>query len=202
MSSFTIINDISLEIRRRIYEAMNSAVGVSLGFTDESSNILLELPKESPETGTRLYLYLYHIGINNALRNQRLLPVRERDDELRLPPLPLELRYIATPVIDEENNRLIIGRLLQFAYDNPSIDSLDGSPLGDSFGGACKTLRVTPDLLNVEQLSQLWNAFNQPYRLSLTFRVDVVAVDSARIPVVAPRVSGAFSLAGVKERAE
>ncbi len=202
MSGFTVINDIALELRSRIFNAMNSAVGVSLGFTDEVSNIVLDPPKETPDSGTRIYLYLYHVGINNALRNQRMLPEPERDDELRLPPLPLELRFIATPAIDEENNQLILGRLLQFVYDNPRIDSLGGEAVGDSFGGGSRELRLTPDLLNVEQLSQLWNAFNQPFRLSLAFQVDVVAVDSARMPKVAPRVVEAFTVAGPKERSE
>ncbi len=199
MSAFTIINDIALELRRRTFEAMRDAVGVSLGFSDEVNNIVLDPPKESSEAGTRLYLYLYHVGINNVLRNQELLRVRERDDELRLPPLPLELKFLVAPAADEENNQLILGRFLQFIYDTPSINSINGALLGDSFGGASKALRLTPDLLNVEQLSQLWNAFSQPYRLSMAFQVDVVAIDSARMPIVAPRVVETISVARTKE---
>lgn len=202
MSSFTIINDVSTELRHRIFNAMNSAAGVTLGFSDELSNIVLDPPSDSADTGTRLSLYLYHVGIDNTLRNQRLLPQPGRDDELRLPPLPLQLRYLATPVDDEETNQLIIGRLLQFIYDYPAIEAVGGTPLGNSFGGASRELRLTPDLLNVEQLSQLWNAFNQPYRLSLAFQVDVVAIDSDRSPKVAPRVVDVLALAGIKERTE
>ena len=190
MSAHTIINDVSLELRSRIFAAMNSAVGVTLGFTDESTNIVLEPPHDSPDNNTRLSLYLYHIGINNTQRNQNKLAQPGRDDELRSPPLPLELKYLATPVDDEESNQLVMGRLLQFVYDNPRIDSLNNQPIGNSFGGGSPTLRILPDLLNVEQLSQLWNAFNQPYRLSLAFQVDIVTVDSANAPEIAPRVSG------------
>lgn len=200
MSAHTIINDVTLEIRRRIFAAMNSAVGVTLGFTDEATNIVLDPPHEGPDSGTRMSLYLYHIGINNAHRNQRLLAQPGRDDETRLAPLPLELRYLATPVDDEENNQLIMGRLLQFVYDHPHIESLAGQPIGNSFGGGSPVLRIVPDLLNVEQLSQLWNAFNQPYRLSLAFQVDIVAVDSAKAPRVAPRVQDVLAAAGIKER--
>ncbi|MFT7506538.1 MAG: hypothetical protein ACI8ZZ_002367 [Gammaproteobacteria bacterium] len=200
MSAYTVINDVSLELRRRIFAAMNSAVGVTLGFTDESTNIVLDPPHDTPDNATRMSLYLYHIGINNVQRNQRLLAQPGRDDEQRLAPLPLVLKYLATPVDDEESNQMVMGRLLQFIYDNPKLDSLDNQPLGDSFGGASRFLRVVPDLLNVEQLTQLWNAFNQPYRLSLAFQVDVVSIDSAIAPVVAPRVEDLIAMAGSKER--
>jgi hypothetical protein len=200
VSAYTVINDVSLELRRRIFAAMNSAVGVTLGFTDESTNIVLDPPHDTPDNATRMSLYLYHIGINNVQRNQRLLAQPGRDDEQRLAPLPLVLKYLATPVDDEESNQMVMGRLLQFIYDNPKLDSLDNQPLGDSFGGASRFLRVVPDLLNVEQLTQLWNAFNQPYRLSLAFQVDVVSIDSAIAPVVAPRVEDLIAMAGSKER--
>jgi hypothetical protein len=200
VSAHTIINDVSLELRSRIFAAMNSAVGVTLGFTDESTNIVLEPPHDSPDNNTRLSLYLYHIGINNTQRNQNKLAQPGRDDELRSPPLPLELKYLATPVDDEESNQLVMGRLLQFVYDNPRIDSLNNQPIGNSFGGGSPTLRILPDLLNVEQLSQLWNAFNQPYRLSLAFQVDIVTVDSANAPEIAPRVTDLLAVAGSKDR--
>lgn len=202
MSAFTIINDVSLELRRRIFDAMNAATGVSLGFTNETSNIVFSAPQETPPAGARLSVYLYHVDINNALRNQRLLAQPGQPDAQRLPPLPLELRYLATPLDDEETNHLILGRLLQFVYDNPAIDSIGGAPLGDSFGGGSSELRLTPDLMNVEQLSQLWNAFSAPFRLSLAFQVDVVAVDSARMPQIAPRVVDVLAVAGSKGRDE
>jgi len=200
VSAFTIVSDITTEIRQRIFSALNSAPGVTLNFTDETSNIVFTPPQETPEAGAQMSLYLYHIGINNALRNQRMLAQPGRDDELRKPPLPLELRYLATPMQDEENNQLIIGRLLQFIYDQPSISTIDDVPLGNSFGGASHELRITPDLMNVEQLSQLWNAFNQPFRLSVTFQVDVVAIDSAKAPLVAPRVAEVLTVSGQRER--
>lgn len=200
MSAFTIINDVTLEVRRRLFASLNSAPGVTLNFNNETSNIVFSPPQETPDSGARLSLYLYHIGVNGPMRNQRLLP-RNNSDELTLPPLPLELRYIATPMDEGENNQLIIGRLLQFIYDQPVMETIGDEPIGNSFGGASPRLRITPDLMNVEQLSQLWNAFSQPFRLSIAFQVDVVAVDSARAPIVAPRVVDALAVSGARERA-
>lgn len=200
MSAFTVLNDVTLELRQRFFDALATAPGVTLNFTDMAVNIPLTAPQENSDASERLSLYLYHVNINNALRNQKLLAQPGRDDELRLPPLPLELRFLLTPIDEEDNNQLILGRLIQFIYDNPSIETLDGVAIGDSFGGGSSELRMTPDLLNVEQLSQIWNAFNQPYRLSISIQVDVVAVDSAKQPVVAPRVVQAIAASGTKQR--
>lgn len=202
VSEFTIINDITKEIRSRIFSAMTTSPGVTLGFTSESTDILIEPPTDAGETGM-LSMYLYHVGINNSLRNQNMLANIARADEQRLPPLPIELHYICTPIDSEEDtNQLVLGRLLQFVYDAPTIREINSAPLGNSFGGASSELRITPDLLNVEQLSQLWNAFGSPYRLSLAFKVDVVAIDSAKTPTLAPRVTEVFSVSGQKRRAE
>ena len=200
MSAFTIINDITLEIRKRIFASLNSAPGVTLNFTNEATNIVFTPPQETPDNGARLSLYLYHIGVNGAMRNRRLLSRQHHSGELLLPPLPLELRYIATPMDEEENNQLIIGRLLQFIYDYSTLDSIDDEPVENALSGTPR-LRITPDLMNVEQLSQLWNAFSQPFRLSIAFQVDVVTVDSARAPIVAPRIVDVLAVSGVKEGA-
>ena len=200
MSNFTIINDVTLEIRRRLFNALNNAPGLTLGLTNESSNISLSPPSETFDNNVRMSLYLYHMDINASLRNQRMLPQPGNDDEQRLPPLPLELHYLITPVDDEENNQLIIGRLMQTIYDNPSFSDINNVPLDNSFGGGTGQVRITPNLLNVEQMSQLWNSFNQPYRLAIALRVDVISVDSAKMPRVAPRVNDVFTLAGAKER--
>ncbi|MBU2112190.1 MAG: DUF4255 domain-containing protein [Gammaproteobacteria bacterium] len=201
MSAFTIVNDITLELRRRMFSSLTSASGVTLGYTDEVSNIVLSPVQDTPPANAKLSLYLYHIGLNSNLRNQRMLAGATADEQ-RLPPLPLELRYLATPLEDEQNNQLVLSRLLQFIYDQPQISSLNAQPLDDSFGGASSKLRITPDLMAVDQLSQLWNAFKQPFRLSMAFMVDVVAIDSAKAPRVAPRVVDVLAVAGAARRGQ
>jgi hypothetical protein len=201
MSSYSIIQDITLELRERIFESLQSAPGVDLGLTDAETNIHLESPSEKPGNNVRAALYLYHVDINKGLRNQPLLPQPGQPDEQRLPPLPLQLRYLFTPVDDDEpTNHLISGRVLQYFYDNPDLSTIDGAALGDSFGGGSRELRIKPELLSMEQLSQIWNAFNQSYRLSLVFVVEVVALDSARSPIRAPRVLDSNTVVGIKER--
>jgi hypothetical protein len=200
MSNMSIIHDLSEEIRRRIFAAMTSVNGISLDFTDLSNNIVFTPPDESTESNTKLSLYLYHIGINNSLRNQAKLPSPQATDGLLTNPLPLELKYLITPLSDELNNQLMMGRMLQYVYDFPYIDSIDQKPIGNSFGGASERVRITPSLLTVEQLAQMWNALNQPYRLALGFSVDVVAIDSAKPASINPRVAELVASAGHKGR--
>ena len=203
MSGYTIIRDISVELRRRIFDSLRSSPvdAFDLTFTDEVTNIVLDSPSDEPGNNVKATLYLYHVDVNKALRNQRMLPQPGQSDELRLPPMPLQLRYLFTPVDDDEaTNHLIAGRVLQYFYDNPKVATLAGETLGDSFGGGSKELRIKPELLTMEQLSQIWNAFNQAYRLSLIFLVEVVALDSAKSPVRAPRVVDSSTVVGIKER--
>lgn len=195
MSHFSIINSVSLELRRRIFGAMSTAPGVTLGFTNESANIVFDPPQDNFNNNARLALYLYHVDVNKVARNQAKQPVPGTNDQLRLPPLPLELLYIAIPLDDEDNNQLIMGRLLQFIYDNPHIEDVNASPIDDGAGGRVPYFRITPYLLNVDQLTQLWNAFSQPLRLSATFRVDVVYVESAQVLPPSPRVEELLAVA-------
>ena len=198
MSNFSIVSDITKALRGHLFNALANAPGVSMDFTDMSTDISLSPPQSSATDGTaKLSLYLYHLDVNNAKRNQ--LKLSASADELRLPPLPLELMYLVTPLNNEDDsNQIVIGRVLQFIYDNPIFKDLDGIPIGSSFGGGSPEIRITPYLLSVEQLTQLWNAFDQPFRLSLAFKVDVVSLDSAQVPELAPRVTDIQGLAGIK----
>lgn len=201
MSSYTIIHDISLELRARIFESIQNAPGVDLSLSDAATNILLDPPEDAPGNKVLASFYLYHIDINKNLRNQHLLSQPGQPDEQRLPPMSLQLRYLLTPLDDNEStNQLIAGRVLQYFYDYPNLSTIEGEALGNSFGGGSQELRIKPELLSMEQLSQIWNAFNQPYRLCLAFLVEVVALDSVRSPMRAPRVVESDNVIGIKKR--
>jgi hypothetical protein len=178
--SFSVIQDISLELRRQIFAALQATPDTDFGLAGSIDVITLQPPSETLDAGIIASLYLYHVEVDKHLRNQRPLPDRIRDDEFRRPPIPLQLRYLFTPVDDDETvNQLLLGRVVQHFYDAPHVVTLSGEPIGDAFGGASPTVRIKPDLLSLEQLSQIWNAFSTPYRIALAFLVEVVAIDSA-----------------------
>lgn len=198
MSSFSIIQDTGLELRRRIVAALDATPDTDFGLTGNLDRIRIAPPNGDLPSGTLASLFLYHLDIDRHLRNQRPLPDRESASIQHKPPLPLLFRFIFTPVDDADTvNHLILGRVLQYFHDNPFVATIAGQPLDDSFGGAAPVLRVKPDMLTVEQLTQLWNALSTPFRLSVSFLVDIAAVDSADPPRHAPRVDELLAATGI-----
>ena len=198
MSSFSIVQDTGLELRRRIFAALEATPDTDFGLNGNIDRIRIAPPGEDLPNGTLAALFLYHIDVDRHLRNQRPLPDRDDPSIQRKPPLPLQFRFLFTPVDDDDTvNHLVLGRVLQHFQDQPFITTIAGQPLDDSFGGAAPTLRVKPDMLTVEQLSQLWNALSTPFRLSIAFLVDIAAVDSGEPPRRAPRVEELLAATGV-----
>ena len=198
MSSFSIVQDTGLELRRRIFAALEATPDTDFGLNGNIDRIRIAPPGEELPSGTLAALFLYHIDVDRHLRNQRPLPDRDDPSIQRKPPLPLQFRFLFTPVDDDETvNHLVLGRVLQHFQDQPFIATIAGQPLDDSFGGAAPALRVKPDMLTVEQLSQLWNALSTPFRLSIAFLVDIAAVDSGEPPRRAPRVEELLAATGV-----
>lgn len=198
MSSFSIIQDTSLELRRRIFDALEATPDTDFGLNGNIDRIRIAPPGDDLPNGVLAALFLYHVDIDRHLRNQRPLPDRTDPSIQRKPPLPLQFRFLFTPVDDDDTvNQLVLGRALQHFHDEPFIESFAGQPLGDSFGGAATALRVKPDMLTVEQLSQLWNALSAPFRLSVAFLVDIAAVDSGEPPRRAPRVEELMAATGI-----
>ena len=189
MSGFSVIHDVTLELRRQVFGALSATPDTDFSLDDGVTSIALQPPGENLPESAVASLFLYHLDLDKHLRNQRPLPDRGSPDLFHRPPLPLQLRYLFTPVGDmEDGNHLLLGRVLQHFHDRPSFSTLSGEPLGDSRGGASSALRVRAEMLSLEQLAQVWNALSTPFRLSLPLLIEVVAVDSGVPPRRAPRV--------------
>jgi hypothetical protein len=197
MSHFTIIHDVTLELRRRIFAALATAPEVDLGMTSPESDITLRLPTNNMTDTPRLSLYLYYIEADAHLRNQK--PLTAGEAGLRFPPLPLELRYLITPLDEaEDQNHLMLGRILQQFHDQPVLTELNSIPLDNSHGGSSAQLRITLTTLAVEQLAQIWGALQTDYHLAVAYTVRTVAIDSDRGLIDAKRVREAFAVVGAK----
>lgn len=190
MSGFNVLSDVSQQLRSQFFQALDAAPGMDFSLTSAAANITLDAPQDDLAESVQASLYLYHIDLDKHLRGQRPLADRTRDDLFHNPPMPVQLRYLFTPTASSaETNLSILGRVLQHVHDHPTITSLNGTPMDDSRGAASPALRLRPDLLSLEQLTQLWNALSQPYRLSASFLVEVVAIDSGLAPRRAGRVN-------------
>ncbi|NCO86099.1 MAG: DUF4255 domain-containing protein [Rhodobacterales bacterium] len=192
MPRFSVLHDVSLALQSQIIAALRSAPDVSL---DASvSNIVISPPSDTLGDDVLAVLYLYHFGIDASLRNQSPLPDRDDPALFVRPPLPLHLRYLFVPLSDdEESNQLMLGRVLQHFYDQPTFRPAPGTPLAQDRGGVPDRVRVRPDLAGFEALSTLWSALARPYRLSAGFLVDVAGVDSGLPAQATPRVGETFA---------
>jgi hypothetical protein len=123
-------------------------------------------------------LWLYQIMPNEHLRNAP--PVRTRangDDTVELyPPLALNLLYLLTPHTKTDlGDQLVLGRSLQVFHDQ-AILTMDST----QNPGRAEELHVSLAPRTIEELAKVWEAMQQPYRLSVCYEVRVARIDSAR----------------------
>ncbi len=198
MSSYGIIRDITQEMRRRIHAALVSAPDDDFGLSTPETDITLSAPDNDLTGSPRLSIYLYHIEQNGHLRNQPRLAAGPNG--LRFPPLSVQFRYLITPLDDDEDqNHLMLGRILQHFHDEPVIASLNGTPFDDSFGANSPELRIAFETLTPDQLAQVWHALDAGYRLSIAYLVRIVTIDSAQGITDAKRVVEAHTAVGYKQ---
>ena len=128
-----------------------------------------------------LTLYLCSIRENGEARRNEMLP---QGGVLRYPPLAVDLQYMLTAhsaadlhtrILDEHR---ILGKAMQALYDNSVLRSpyLEGTLLENG-----EELRITHENLNTDQLTQLWQFGDNPYKLSLLYRVGPVLLESNRV---------------------
>ena len=198
MSSYTILHDTSLELRRRIHAALAAAADADFNLSTPEADITLSPPGADVQDEPLLSLYLYHIETSGDLRNQPRLAAG--DNGLRYPPEVLQIHYLITPLNENEAiNQLLLGRIIQFFHDAPILNSLNGVLLDDSFGGSSSQFRLSMEKLTLEQLTQVWSALDTCYRLSLSYLVRIIAIDSAQAVSAAYRVIDAHTAVGLKE---
>ena len=188
MAGYSLLHDLTFTLRKNLFDALVSAADDDFDLSDASSDILVQAPSTAESGSGKVSLFLYFMGINGHLRNRPMVSVGT--EALLKPPLPFQLKYLITPVNENHlTNQLMLGRMIQFLYDNPILGPGVNLPLDDAKGGSTE-LRIHPDNLSIESLNQIWTAMSEPYRLSYSFSVDVVTIDSNKTPIPARRVGG------------
>lgn len=144
-----------------------------------AGNVFLSTPenyKNSPPTPPAVTLFLYHVGICGEMRNTP----RRTNGPAKRPPLPLELRFLITPWTQGRDaavdSYMIIGHILQFLYDRAVLrqGELDGDIWAPD-----DTVELILESVPVEEHYDIWEPTDIPYRLSLTYLVRVIGIDSA-----------------------
>jgi len=182
MSSYSVVADVSEALRELLWVEISQDDQIFPQIVGSQQAIDLRNPRDTAEGGTSgLSVWLYHVAENEFLKNQpKERRVREEDgrrrhDLQRRPPMALDLYYLITPLTaDSRGDHLLLGKAIQILYDNPTI------LLAEAAGQSSEELRVTWHRLSLEDLTRIWDALRERYRLSVCYLVRVTRIDSER----------------------
>lgn len=175
MSGYLAVNTVSRALRRILATAfevdpmVNSLVGGEDG-------IVFSNPTETARDPSKhLSLWLYRITENEFVKN---LPAPPEPDPRhhRISPLALDLSYLITPFTTSgENDQVLLGKTMQVLHDNGIVY------VRDQLNAVVDEIRVVFCRLPLEEVTRIWEALQEPYRLSVCYLVRVIRIDSTRL---------------------
>jgi hypothetical protein len=122
-----------------------------------------------------LSVWLYQIERDEFLLNRPA--ERVEAGSVRRPPLPVNLHYLLTPITDDPaTEQTVMGKTVQLLHDEPVIPPDPARPeLEDE-------LRISLENPNLESITRIWTALEQPYQLCMSYLVRVINLRSGRQP--------------------
>ncbi len=171
MSSFHTILTVSRTLQELLWDGSDAEVRNIIG---SQAAIVLTNPSEVQRNpANRLSIWLYQVTENEYEKNQPI--ARGNGNAGTFPPLALNFFYLITPFTPSgESDQLVLGRLMQTLYDN-AILLVRNQPDGDF-----EELRIVLCRLTLEELTRIWEALREPYRLSVCYQVRVSHIGSLR----------------------
>lgn len=181
MSTYRVLAAASDGLRRVLWSAI-SADPVTRSIVGTEDNIALLNPTETAKDSSRqISLWLYHVSEDEFCKNRE--PVRLADGRSQPAPLALDLYYLLTPFARTgESDHLVLGRCLQTFHDQAVVRIVDPTA-GVNIN---EELRITLFRRSLDEISQVWQALREPYRLSICYQVRVSHIDSERYDASAP----------------
>jgi hypothetical protein len=185
MSSYAVITSINETLKQLLWVKFQADTQITMIINGEQSispdppfKYLNEKGEVTQSNGSicNLSIYLYRVLENGDMKN-RPLELREKST-FEYPPLSLNLFYLITPLTnDVGTDHLLLGRTMQVLYDNAI---LQGSNLEGVLADTTEELRVVLNPISIEDITRIWSGFMRPYRLSVSYEVKVVYIDSER----------------------
>jgi hypothetical protein len=168
---------------------------IEKGIEPEGAGIpVTTTPPDKARTGgnapNQINLFLYQTMPNGAWRNMDI-PRQVRPGETGHPPLALNLYYLVTAYgenDDDVKGHRLLGRAMSVLDDFPVLgsDEINQILLPDSgLREQVERVRITPQPLSLDEMSKLWTTLQTQYRISATYQVSAVLIESTR-PTKAP----------------
>jgi len=154
------------------------------------SDVATSVTTQSPGTarsgtGEQINIFLYSTHHNTAFSNSPM-PGETRNGEHAHPPLPLILKYLITAYganDDDISGQQLMGQAMSILHDHPLLSPADieGITPDSNLQHQVERVRITPDILSLDDMSKLWSSFQSAeYRLSTGYEVSVVLIESTR----------------------
>jgi len=192
MSDYRAIGGVSASLQALLLDRMEVPPGLPSLVVSVGPPISEQPENSSPEPA-RLNLFLYQVSESAFLKNQEI-PGQGHPAAYGRPPLPLVLNYLVTAfgtetvgedALSETRAHMLLGSAMQTFHDFPVItDALldrNSNPiLHESLRGEFEKVKLHLDPISLEDLSKLWTALMQPFRISAAYSVSVVQIESRR----------------------
>lgn len=155
------------------------------------------------EMGARLNLFMHQVTPNAAWRNAAY-PSRDASGRrIANAPLAVDLHYLLTAYSNADlQAEVLLGYAMQLLHETPVLtrdairtalnppnppvaagnllpsvyQALRASDLADQY----EQIKITPSVMNTEELSKLWTAIQSHYRPTAAYQVTVVLIESQR----------------------
>ena len=174
MANYNVISDIGDAIVRLLREGMVPDI------IPNSEGIGICHPSDKGDIN--LGVCLYDIRRNNDIDATVRVPVGT--DQLRAPSTYLDLYYMITAYSASDikfrslEEAKMIGRAIQLLEGNPVLKP---ELYGNAFSGMRFVPRIEQLDLDNEEKHRIWNIPDQPYKLSVFYKVYPVEIESERI---------------------
>ena len=143
-------------------------------------------------TGNQINLFLYRTAIDAAWRNQP--PISLRPGESGEPALALSLSYLITAYgadDDEILSHRLLGIAMSVLNDQPILSrSVLSTMTGSGVENQPERIRIVPHPIPMDEISRMWATFQTGYRISVSYDVSPVLIDSNRAPAAPAPVLG------------
>lgn len=173
MSASTAIGRVSESLRSLLLGEMQLTPSVP---------VTILAPDETGGGPRRINLFLYKVQENPFLRNQDWEVSPSGSGQLLPPPLPLTLYYLMTAYANNDSSlgnatrHELLGEAMRVFHQFPVV--ADEYLAGD-LAAAREQIKISQNGLDMEELSQVWSTFSQPFRLSVLYEVSVVQLDQS-----------------------
>jgi hypothetical protein len=156
---------------------------------------------DGSDAKTQLNLFLFRVTPNSGWRNIALPSRNSNGDRGTNPPLALDLHYLLTAYgLKDLHAEILLGYAMQLLHETPALSreairkALDPSPISGGGGlppplealatselaDQIEMIKITPETMNMEEVSRLWSAMQARYRPTAAYQASVVLIESRK----------------------